>query len=94
MTEAFSTQNEIVHIDVRILPPVERHPRIFGTLHALAPGAILHITSDHEPRPLQYQLETALPGKFSWEYLEQGPDVWRVEITRLDAGCDCCCGGH
>lgn len=68
MPEASSTQNEIVHIDVRVLPPAERHPRIFGTLHALAPEAILHITSDHEPRPLQYQLETSLPGRFSWEY--------------------------
>ena len=90
-----STQTiDIPHIDVRILPPGERHPRIFGTLHTLMPGERLHITSDHAPRPLQYQLETALPGKFSWEYLEQGPEVWRVEITRLDAGCDCCCGSH
>ena len=94
MTDAPATQTTIAHIDVRILPPIERHPRIFGTLNSLTPGQSLHITSDHEPRPLQYQLDTALPGKFSWEYLEQGPDVWRVEITRLDAGCDCCCGSH
>ncbi|MFC5758680.1 DUF2249 domain-containing protein [Rhizobium sp. GCM10022189] len=94
MTEAPATQTAVAHIDVRVLPPIERHPRIFGTLHSLTPGQSLHITSDHEPRPLQYQLDTALPGKFSWEYLEQGPDVWRVEITRLDAGCDCCCGSH
>lgn len=94
MTDAPSTHSEITHIDVRVLPPFERHPQIFGTLHTLTPGKVLHITSDHEPRPLQYQLETALPGKFSWEYLEQGPEVWRVEITRLDAGCDCCCGTH
>ncbi|MDR9808462.1 DUF2249 domain-containing protein [Rhizobium hidalgonense] len=94
MTEAITTQDEVPHIDVRILPPAQRHPMIFGTLHSLTPGNSLLITSDHEPRPLQYQLETGLPGKFSWEYLEQGPDVWRVEITRLDAGCDCCCGSH
>lgn len=94
MSEALPAQDEIIHIDVRTLPPFERHPKIFGTLHTLTPGAGLHITSDHEPRPLQYQLETALPGKFSWEYLEQGPDVWRVEIIRLDSGCDCCCGSH
>lgn len=94
MTEAPTHKGEIPHIDVRTLHPAERHPRIFGTLHTLMPGGVLHITSDHEPRPLHYQLETGLPGKFSWEYLEQGPEVWRVEITRLDAGCDCCCGSH
>ncbi len=94
MSEVQNPTSEPPHIDVRTLPPAERHPLIFGTLHTLTPGDVLHITSDHEPRPLQYQLETGLPGKFSWEYLEQGPAVWRVEITRLDAGCDCCCGSH
>ena len=39
------------------------------------------------------------PGQFEWTYLEQGPDTWRVSITRLKAphGSDgsCCgsCGG-
>ncbi|MBY5838551.1 DUF2249 domain-containing protein [Rhizobium leguminosarum] len=94
MSEAQTQASEVSHIDVRTLHPGERHPKIFGTLHTLMPGGVLHITSDHEPRPLQYQLETALAGKFSWEYLEQGPEVWRVEITRLDVGCDCCCGSH
>ncbi|ANL74518.1 SirA-like protein (plasmid) [Rhizobium phaseoli] len=94
MTDTQNVQGETLHIDVRVLSPVERHPRIFDTLHALAPGDSLLITSDHEPRPLHYQLETGFPGKFSWDYLEQGPDTWRVQITRQDAGCDCCCGSH
>jgi uncharacterized protein (DUF2249 family) len=95
MTDAqTTTPAEAPHIDVRILPHAERHARIFGTLGTLTPGGALFITSDHEPRPLHYQLETAFPGKFAWEYLEQGPEVWRVEITRLDSGCDCCCGSN
>jgi uncharacterized protein (DUF2249 family) len=53
------------------------------------------ITSDHEPRPLHYQIEMRHPGEFRWEYLEEGPEVWRVEIGRLeDSGCECSCGGH
>lgn len=80
-------------IDVRVIPPRERHPRIFGMLGALLPGTSMLITSDHDPRPLHYQLETNFPGQFGWDYLEQGPEVWRVEIDRLeDGGCDCCCG--
>jgi uncharacterized protein (DUF2249 family) len=81
-------------IDVRIVPPRERHPRIFGMLGALMPGKSMLITSDHDPRPLHYQLETNFPGQFGWDYLEHGPEVWRVEIDRLEdaAGCDCCCG--
>ncbi|ARM92178.1 UNVERIFIED_ORG: uncharacterized protein (DUF2249 family) [Rhizobium aethiopicum] len=94
MTDAQTIHAEAPHIDVRTIHPIERHPRIFGTLSALTPGDAMLITSDHEPRPLHYQLETAFPGKFLWEYLEQGPDVWRVQITRQDSGCDCCCGSH
>ncbi|ACP24780.1 amylo-alpha-1,6-glucosidase family [Sinorhizobium fredii NGR234] len=81
-------------IDVRTVPPRERHPRIFGMLGALLPGGSMQITSDHDPRPLHYQLETNFPGQFGWDYLEEGPEVWRVEIARLEdgAGCECCCG--
>lgn len=81
-------------IDVRLVPPPERHPRIFGMLNALLPGGSMLITSDHDPRPLHYHLETNFSGMFGWEYLEQGPEVWRVEIARMkDAGCACSCGG-
>ncbi len=51
------------------------------------------VTSDHDPRPLQYQIATRYPDTFGWEYLEEGPDVWRVQITREGTSdCDCCCG--
>ncbi|MCP8894426.1 DUF2249 domain-containing protein [Shinella daejeonensis] len=82
-------------IDVRTIPPHERHQRIFGMLGALAPGSSMLITSDHDPRPLRLQLEMNFPGSFGWDYLDQGPDVWRVEIGRLrhEDG-ECGCGGH
>lgn len=80
-------------IDVRTIPPGQRHPQIFGVLTALAPGGAMLVTSDHDPRPLHYQIETRYPEQFEWEYLEQGPDVWRVEIKRQESsGCNCCCG--
>lgn len=84
-------------IDVRIIPPCERHPRIFAMLGALLPGTSMLITSDHDPRPLRSQLDTKFPGQFGWDYLEQGPEIWRVEVDRLaNAGsCECRCGsGH
>ncbi|MFS8115106.1 DUF2249 domain-containing protein [Rhizobium jaguaris] len=94
MTEATPIEAEIPLIDVRTIAPGERHHHIFSTLDALAPGELLRITSDHDPRPLHYQLESGYPGKFSWDYLEQGPQIWRVEISRLEAGCECSCRGH
>ncbi|CCF21370.1 MULTISPECIES: DUF2249 domain-containing protein [Pseudorhizobium] len=88
-----SNTAEIPLIDVRLIPPPERHPRIFGLLTTLEPGAAMHVASDHDPRPLHYQIESRYPEQFDWNYLEQGPMTWRVEITRAkSSGCDCCCG--
>jgi uncharacterized protein (DUF2249 family) len=80
-------------IDVRQIPPSHRHSTIFGVLTALAPGGAMHVTSDDDPRPLRLQIGTRWPDEFGWLYLEQGPDVWRVQIARSESsGCECCCG--
>lgn len=35
----------------------------------------------HDPKPLYYrQLSAERDGAFTWEYLEQGPEVRRVRI--------------
>lgn len=91
------SETEVVslrQLDVRAIAPVERHARIFGIAQGLAEGQSFAIVNDHDPRPLRYPLESRYPGQFDWEYLQQGPDIWRVEIKRLrPSGCDCCCGG-
>lgn len=87
-------------IDVRNIAPRDRHPLIFSTFGALAPGQAMELVNDHDPRPLYQQFEAQLPGQFDWTWLEQGPQTWRVAITRLDkptdrAGSCCgCCGGE
>jgi uncharacterized protein (DUF2249 family) len=87
------TEQTMPLIDVRTIAPSLRHSTIFGVLTALSPGGAMQVASDHDPRPLHYQIETRYPAEFDWRYLEQGPDVWRVEISRpKNAGCDCCCG--
>ena len=87
------SSKNIPEIDVRQLPPANRQPAIFGVLAALAPGGAMHVTADHDPRPLQYQIVARFPDMFDWEYVAQGPEVWRVQITRLDSsGCGCSCG--
>lgn len=83
----------IPEIDVRQLSPGHRHPTIFGVLTALAPGGAMHVTGDHDPRPLHRQIESRYPDEFGWLYLEHGPDLRRVQITRAESsGCDCCRG--
>lgn len=82
-------------IDVRTIPPFERHPKIFGILKTLNADESFVVISDHDPRPLHYQIETNYPDLFAWEYLEQGPEVWRVRIAReASSGCGCGCGSQ
>ncbi|MEZ5098641.1 MAG: DUF2249 domain-containing protein [Thermoleophilia bacterium] len=69
-------------IDVRELPPRERHPLIFATFGALGSGESFVLVNDHDPRPLRYQFEAEHTGTFTWDYLEEGPEVWRVRIGR------------
>lgn len=69
-------------LDVRTIQPRDRHPMIFSTFDALQPGESFELINDHAPKPLYYQFLHERPDQFDWEYREEGPDVWRVEITR------------
>ena len=71
-------------IDVRPMPPRERHPKIFGTWEDLPPGESILLVNDHDPVPLYYQFAAEHLGTFRWEYLEQGPDIFRVRISKGD----------
>ena len=70
-------------VDVRELPPAQRHQKIFQLISELAVGRSFILVNDHDPKPLYYQLEAEHPNQFSWTYVEKGPTVWRVEIGKL-----------
>ena len=74
---------ETMQLDVRVIPPREKHPTIFRTFDALEPGESFVLVNDHDPFPLRFQFQAERPGQFGWEYLESGPVVWRVEISRV-----------
>lgn len=85
-------------VDVRDIPPRQRHPLIFATFHGLATGQAMELVNDHDPKPLYYQFQAEIPGKFAWDYIENGPDTWRVRIskvaeTRPSGQCCGSCGG-
>ncbi|MBZ0157153.1 MAG: DUF2249 domain-containing protein [Alphaproteobacteria bacterium] len=69
-------------LNVITIAPRERHPLIFKTFDELQKGESFVLVNDHDPKPLYYQLLHEREGLFSWEYLEQGPELWRVRITK------------
>lgn len=75
----------VSEIDVRPLVPAQRHAKIFQLVDGLLPDNAFVLVNDHDPKPLYYQLEAQYPRQFSWNYLQSGPDVWRVEIRKLAA---------
>ena len=70
-------------IDVRPIPPRDKHPQIFDLFDGLVAGEGFELINDHDPVPLFYQMQAQRPGLVEWENLESGPEVWRVKITRI-----------
>ncbi len=63
-------------------PPKEKHPTILNTFESLNPGEFMLLINDHDPKPLRYQFMIEKPDEFSWEYLEEGPEIWKVAIGK------------
>lgn len=70
-------------VDVREIPREFRHARVIGQVTSLVPGETLVIAAPHAPTPLLNQIEREVTGEFSFEYLREGPDVWRVAVNRV-----------
>ena len=53
-----------------------------GSQEALQPGEAFLLVNDHDPKPLYYQFKFEHERQFSWDYVEQGPDVWQVHVGK------------
>jgi regulator of cell morphogenesis and NO signaling len=72
-------------LDVTVIEPRLKHPTIFEKFDALIGGQAFIIHNDHDPKPLYYQLLGERGNIFKWEYLENGPETWKVRITKYAA---------
>jgi uncharacterized protein (DUF2249 family)/quercetin dioxygenase-like cupin family protein len=78
--ETGATEREI---DLCLLARSERHPLVFEAFDRLAVGESLIIFNDHDPHPLRMQLMQMREGEMDWQYVERGPDTFRVRLTRI-----------
>lgn len=69
-------------LDARAVPHAIRHATIFGALESLGAGAGMVLVAPHDPLPLLAQLEQLSPGQFEVDYLQGGPESWRVRFIR------------
>lgn len=82
MTNKDAAQDVAV-VNVCEIAPRDRHPLIFRTFDQLASGGAFILVNDHDPKPLYYQFAVERQGEFKWDYLEQGPEQWRVRICKV-----------
>lgn len=69
-------------LDARTIPHAIRHATIFGALDGVRHGQGLVLVAPHDPLPLLAQLERREPGAFDVDYLERGPEAWRLLLVR------------
>ena len=73
-----------VELDVRPVEPRHRFETIMGAYDALPAPGTLHLLVDHDPECMYYTLEaTRSADAFIFEYLERGPELWRVDVHKI-----------
>jgi len=70
-------------VDIRTLDGcVNRKAAVLDTFDALEQGDCVEVVNDHLPRGLLAHFEEQRPGRFEWTSIEEGPEVFRVRITK------------
>lgn len=72
-------------LDVTEIAPPRKHRAVFERFNELAPGEILILHNDHDPKPLYYELQAESGNIFEWQYLQKGPELWKVKISKTES---------
>lgn len=84
--------------DGRAIPCSKKHGQIIKKWRALPVGQSFILINDHDPLRLKKQFGELWPEAFAWKYLVQGPEEFRIQITKLKplpevaAPCPLTCG--
>jgi len=74
-------------VDIRTLDGcVNRKACVLDTFDTLEHGESVEVVNDHLPRGLLLHFEEQRPGRFEWTSIEEGPEVFRVRITKHSQG--------
>ncbi|MGI8449990.1 MAG: hemerythrin domain-containing protein [Streptosporangiaceae bacterium] len=69
-------------IDLDALPPGQVIDAVTDRLLRLGRGEQLELCSGRDPWLAWRQMDDVSPGGYGFAYLEDGPDLWRVQVTR------------
>ncbi len=71
-------------LDVRDIPPSNRHPKIHAAFEELEAGGTLTIVNDHEPKPLFYEFQAEVEGfdVEGYEVEQRGENEFRARFPK------------
>lgn len=74
-------------LDVREIPPVDRHSNIHEMFESMDPGETLTIINDHEPKPLYYEMVAETPDFDEDGYVvnQEAPEKFVAEFPKQQA---------
>ncbi len=76
---------KLVALDVRAVEPKHRFELIMDAYESLGVGQTLELTVDHDPKCMYYTLRaTRGVNAFGFDYLDSGPETWRVHVRKVD----------
>ena len=73
---------EGLELDLDVLPREFAHRAALERFSRMRPGQRLLVRSSSEVESLWNLLTCNRSGEFGWAYVEEGPEQWRVEVTR------------
>ncbi len=76
------TEGRIIELDS--IPPGQAADAAAGRLLRLGHGEDVELWSRHDPFPVWQRADELAPGRYGFVYLEDGPDHWRVLVTRRE----------
>lgn len=76
------THDQLPELDARIIPHAVRHAAIHGVVDTLQSGASFVLIAPHDPVPLLNQISDRHGDAISVEYVERGPEAWKLKFTR------------
>ncbi|WP_277552572.1 DUF2249 domain-containing protein [Halobaculum limi] len=73
-------------LDVRDLPPAQRHPQIHDAFADLDPGETLELINDHDPKPLFYELREEVDAfdADGYEVDRRGPEEFVARLPKTE----------
>lgn len=71
-------------LDLRDVPPPERHPLIHETFATLESGEALTLVNDHEPKPLFYEMQAEVEefDAENYEVEQRGPTEFVATLPK------------